>query len=163
MLLPEYVYVSDGNGADNVEAWEVPVKPECVVVADHIYSVFDLLDDWDSRGLFFVDGHKENLLYRRVEELGLPPRRHQDILIDEIIELDGPKTRGKYPKRLWRIAVYNDEGYVVELLTNNFSWAASTIAQQYKSRWMIGIFFRNLKQNLHIKIFVGTSRNAVEI
>lgn len=163
MLLPEYVYISDGKGADNAKAWEVPVKPGCVVVADRIYGVFDLLNDWDSRSVFFVVRHKGNLRYHRVEERELPSVRHQDILIDEIIELDGAMTKGKYPKRLRRIAVYNEDGYVVELLTNNFSWAASTTAQLYKSRWMIEIFFRNLKQNLHIKSFVGTSRNAVEI
>ena len=74
-----------------------------------------------------------------------------------------PKFFSHLGPHLRRIAVYNEDGYVVELLTNNFSWAASTIAQLYKSRWMIEIFFRNLKQNLHIKSFVGTSRNAVEI
>ena len=71
--------------------------------------------------------------------------------------------RQKYTKPLRRIAVWNDEhGYVVQLLTNNFKLSASTIAQLYKARWMIEIFFRNIKQLLKIKSFIGTSRNAVE-
>ena len=85
------------------------------------------------------------------------------MLNDEIIELTGEQTKKKYTKPLRRIAVWNDEhGYVVQLLTNNFKLAASTIAQLYKARWMIEIFFRNIKQLLKIKNFIGTSRNAVE-
>ena len=72
-------------------------------------------------------------------------------------------ARAKYPQRLRRIAVWNEEhDFVVELLTNNFTLAAYTIAALYKARWKIEIFFRNLKQLLHIKSFIGTSRNAVE-
>ncbi len=89
--------------------------------------------------------------------------RAQNVLIDEIIELTGEQTKKKYTRPLRRIAVWNDEhGYVVQLLTNNFKRAASTIAQLYKARWMIEIFFRNIKQLLKIKSFIGTSRNAVE-
>lgn len=164
MLLPEYVYISDGKGADNSMAYNIPVKRGCVVVADRIYSDFGLLGNWDSNGVFFVVRHKGNLLFHTVEERELPPVKHQDILIDEIIELDGKGPKGKYPKRIRRVAVYNEEQNItVELLTNNFSWAASTISELYRERWKIEIFFRDLKQNLHIKSFVGTSRNAVEI
>ena len=60
--------------------------------------------------------------------------------------------------------MWNEEhGYVVELLTNNFSLAASTIAALYMARWMIELFFRSLKQLLRIKSFIGTTRNAVQI
>ena len=85
------------------------------------------------------------------------------MLIDEAVEQELPETRAKYPKRLRRIAVWNDEHrYVVKLLTNNFSLAASTIAALYMARWEIKIFFRNIKQLLRIKSFIGTSRNAVK-
>ena len=85
------------------------------------------------------------------------------MLIDGTVELELPVTRAKYPKRLRRIAVWNEEHqYVVEILTNNFSLAASTVAALYKARWEIEIFFRNLKQLLRIKSFIGTSRNTVE-
>jgi len=107
---------------------------------------------------------KMPIRYRRVKERPLPDKTAQDVLIDEEIELELPVAREKYGGRLRRIAVWNDEhGYTVELLTNNFTLAASTIAALYKARWMIEIFFRNLKQLLRIKSFIGTSRNAVEI
>lgn len=84
-------------------------------------------------------------------------------LIDEVIEFELPAARAKYPQRLRRIAVWNEEhDFVVELLINNFTLAAYTIAALYKAWWKIEIFFRNLKQLLHIKSFIGTSRNAVE-
>ena len=108
--------------------------------------------------------HRDNLLYRTVEERDLPPIGHQEVLKDEIIELTGTETAMKYGKRLRRVAVFNEESNsVVQLLTNDFKLAASTIAALYKARWNIEIFFRNLKQNFHIKSFVGTTRNAVEI
>ncbi len=134
------------------------------MVSDRYYCDFELLNHWDSNGVFFVVRHKSNLSFRKVMENNLPPVRHQNVLIDEIVELTGTQTSGKYPKQLRRVVVYNEEkGFTVELPTNNFTWAASTIGELYKSRWQIEIFFRHVKQLLHIKSFVGTSQNAVEI
>lgn len=162
-LLPEFVNITDGKCSDNRGALDIPVSPHSVVVADRGYCDFSLLDYWDSRNVFFVVRHRDNLLYSQIEERLLPETRAQNVLIDEIIELTGEQTKKKYTKPLRRIAVWNDEhGYVVQLLTNNFKLAASTIAQLYKARWMIEIFFRNIKQLLKIKNFIGTSRNAVE-
>ena len=113
--------------------------------------------------MFFVVRHKDNLLYTQIKELPLPEKRAQDVLIDRIIELTGTQSKGKYTKPLRRTAVWNDgHGYVAQLLTNDFKLAASTIAELHKARWMIDIFFRNIKQMLKIKSFIGTSRNAVE-
>jgi IS4 transposase len=124
------------------------------------YNDFHLLNIWDSNGVFFVVRHKENLQYTTVKELELPDNRHQNILKDEIIELEN----SKYPKLLRRIAAWNDEKqFVVEIITNNLTWTANSISELYKSRWQIEIFFRELKQLLHIKSFIGTSENAVMI
>lgn len=162
-LLPEFVNITDGKCGDNRGALDIPVSPHSVVVADRGYCDFSLLDYWDSRNVFFVVRHRDNLLYSQIEERLLPETRAQNVLIDEIIELTGEQTKKKYTKPLRRIAIWNDEhGYVVQLLTNNFKLSASTIAQLYKARWMIEIFFRNIKQLLKIKSFIGTSRNAVE-
>lgn len=164
MLLPHYVLITDGKKGDNTAAKQIPVERGTVVVSDRYYCDFELLNHWDSNGVFFVVRHKSNLSFRKVRENDLPPVRHQNVLIDEIVELTSPQTIGKYPKQLRRVVVYNEEkGFTVELLTNNFNWAASTIGELYKSRWLVEIFFRHVKQLLHIKSFVGTSQNAVEI
>ena len=142
----------------------MPMKRGAIAVSDRYYCDFSLLNDWDSNGVFFVVRHRTNLRFHTVEERDLPEKRHQNILKDEIVELDVAATYNKYPRQIRRVVAYDDEhGTTVELLTNNFTLAASTIAALYKARWNIEIFFRNLKQLFHIKSFVGTTRNAVEI
>ena len=139
-LLPEFVNITEGKCGDNRGALDIPVPPHSVVVADRGYCDFSLLDYWDSRNVFFVVRHRDNLLYSQIEERLLPETRAQNVPIDEIIELTGEQTKKKYTRPLRHIAVWNDEhGYVVQLLTNNFKLTASTIAQLYKARWMIEI------------------------
>ena len=163
-LLPEYVLISDGKLADNVAASLMQLKRNTLVVMDRAYGDFRLLYNWDSRGVFFIVRHKENLCFRSLKERELPPYKHQNILKDEEILLEKEGTFKRYPKRLRRVVSYDEKTHkAVELLTNNFDLAASTIAALYKARWQIEIFFRHLKQLLHIKTFVGTSANAVEI
>lgn len=148
---------------DNKAAFDIPISPYSIVAADRGYCDYALLNHWDSNKVFFVVRHKENIQYTKIKELPLPEHGAQNVLIDEVIMFKLPTAQEKYPKRLRRIAVWNEEhDYVVELLTNNFKLAASTISEIYKSRWMIEIFFRHIKQLLRIKSFVGTSRNAVE-
>lgn len=162
-LLPEFVTISTGKCTDDKASFDIPIAPHSVVVADRGYCNFKLLNDWDSKHVLFVVRHKDNLLYESIRELDLPQHAAQNVLIDEIIELKGAKTSLKYPKRLRRIAIWNEEHeFTLQLLTNNMQLAASTVAELYKSRWQIEIFFRNLKQLLRIKSFIGTSRNAVE-
>ena len=81
---------------------------------------------------------------------------------DERISLRGPQTKSKYSKELRVIRYYDEERQkTLTFLTNNFRFAATTIAQIYKSRWQIELFFKWIKQNLKIKSFLGTSKNAV--
>jgi len=157
------VNITDGKTTGNKAAFEIELHPHSIVVADRGYCDYSLLNNWDSGNVSFVVRHKDNIRYKSIEELPLPETHAQNVLVDEIIEFELPVAKSKYPKRLRRIAVWNDEhGFVVELPTNNFTLAASSIAALYKARWNIEIFFRNLKQLLRIKSFIGTSRNAVE-
>ncbi len=108
--------------------------------------------------------HKENIRYITVKENELPDNRHEHILKDEIIELTGNQSKKKYPKRLRRVAIWDDiNQQVIEVITNQMTWTANTISELYKSRWQIEIFFREIKQLLNIKSFIGTSENAVMI
>jgi len=161
--LPAYVNITDGKTADNKGAYDILLIEGSVIVADRFYNDFYLLNLWDSNKVFFVIRHKENLKFTVVKENELPENRYQHILKDEIIELTG-KTKEKYPKKLRRIAVWDDKNQqVIELITNHLKWSCNTIGELYKSRWEIEIFFRDIKQLLHIKSFIGTSRNAVMI
>ena len=114
--------------------------------------------------MYFVVRHKENIQYKKIKENELPDDRYGQILIDEIIELTGVQSRKKYLGKLRRVAIWDDENQqVIEVITNQMSWTANTISELYKSRWQIEIFFREIKQLLHIRSFIGTSQNAVMI
>ena len=162
--LPAYVNITKGSVGDNKGAYEIPLQRGAVIVADRYYNDFPMLNVWDSKGVYFVIRHKNNLAYHQIKERELPENTAQHVLKDEVIELTNPTSKQKYPKQLRRIAVWDDENeQTIELITNNFKWAAQTIAALYKARWEIEVFFRDIKQLLHIKTFIGTSKNAVMI
>jgi hypothetical protein len=162
--LPAYVNITDGKTADNKGAYDIPLLKGSVIVADRFYNDFSLLNIWDSSGVYFVVRHKDNIKFRTVKELELPEERHQHVLKDEIIELTGIKTKEKYPKKLRRVALWDKKNQqTIEVITNQMSWTANTITELYKARWEVEIFFRDIKQQLHIKSFIGTSHNAVMI
>jgi hypothetical protein len=162
--LPSYVHISDGKVGDNKGAADIPLTKNSVIVADRYYFDSSLLNKWDSNDVYFVIRLKENIKYRSLKELDLPDNRHEHILKDELIELIGTKTKEKYPKRLRRVAIYDEKNnQTIELITNQLSWTANTISELYKSRWQIEIFFKEIKQHLKIKSFIGTSENAVMI
>jgi hypothetical protein len=162
--LPAYINITDGKTADNKGAYDIPLLKGSVIVADRFYNDFSLLNVWDSKGVYFVIRHKENIQYIVIKENKLPDNRHQHILKDEIIELKNKSSKEKYPKRLRRVVIWDDVNeQVIELISNQLTWTANTIGELYKSRWQVEIFFRDIKQLLHIKSFIGTSQNAVMI
>jgi hypothetical protein len=85
--LPAYVNITDGKTADNKGAKDIPLLKGSVIVADRFYNDFPLLNVWDSKGVFFVIRHKENLQFETLKENDLPDNRLQHILKDEIISL----------------------------------------------------------------------------
>lgn len=162
--LPAYVNITDGKTADNKGAKDIPMHKGSVVVADRFYNDFRLLNIWDSNGVYFVVRHKENLQYTTIKENDLSENRHQNILKDELIKLKNANSNEKYPNKLRRVAVWDEKNQTtIEIITNQMSWTANTISELYKARWEIEIFFREIKQLLHIKTFIGTTENAVMI
>ena len=162
--LPAYVNVTDGKTADNKGAYDIPLLAKSVIVADRFYNDLNLLNVWDSKEVFFVVRHKDNLAFKTIIEKEIPESKQEHILKDELIELTGAVSKKKYPKKLRRVAIWDEENkQTIELITNQLSWTANTISELYKSRWQVEIFFREVKQLLNIKSFIGTSENAVLI
>ena len=86
----------------------------------------------------------------------------KDIYSDQIIKVRGFYSKRKFPNRLRRIRSRDPvTEKIIVILTNNFTWSAKTIAQIYKERWQIELFFKCIKQQLKVKSFIGTSRNAL--
>ena len=162
--LPLYVNISDGKTADNKGAYDIPIQKGAVIVADRYYNDFSMLNVWDSKEAYFVVRHKNNLKYDEIKQRDVPLVRQKQIIVDEEIKLSNSLSNKKYPNNLRRLSIWDEvnEQYI-ELITNNFTWSADTISKLYKARWTIEIFFRDIKQLLHIKTFIGTSENAVKI
>lgn len=162
--MPAYLNITEGKKADNKAAKDIPLSPGSVIVADRGYSDYALLQFWDSNGIKFVVRHMENLKFKVIRTLPIDLEKHPNLRKNEIIQLTGTYTAEKYVKYLRRVAVWSQEHQMeIELVSNQMTWKAETIGELYKSRWEIEIFFRDIKNCLYIKSFIGTSQNAVMI
>jgi hypothetical protein len=160
--LPSYAYISNGKKHDVTIAKKVPLSPGSIITMDKGYNDYRLFSSWTESGIYFVTRMKDNAVYDVVEERSVP--LHKNILSDELIVFTGTGAKEKCRHVLRRVAVWDEENErQIVLLTNHFSFAASTISAIYKDRWEIEIFFKALKQNLKVKTFVGTSENALYI
>jgi hypothetical protein len=163
-LLPSYLFMTKGLQSDVRHAQYMIMPPHSVIIADRAYEDFKMLFSWDKRDIDFVLRLKKSINHNTIINRELPDDDEQNILVDEEIELTEENTRNRYPKKLRRIAVFDEaNNQTIELITNNFSWTASTIAELYKQRWQIEIFFKELKSHLKIKSFIGTNENAMFI
>lgn len=159
--LPVFIEMTDGLKHDALIAKKFTLPAESVVVGDRGYLDFPLMNQWDEQNVFFVIRCKENVKFIQ-EQISNP--KYDNIQADIIGELELDPTYKKYPKKLRMVVVYDKPTkQYIELLTNNFNWTASTVAQLYKNRWDIETFFKSLKTHLKIKSFVGTTANAVLI
>ncbi len=127
---------------------------------DKAYNDYGLYKSLTDKDISFVTRLKTNAKYRVVERRGV--LFSKGLTSDQTIEFTGQLTAKKCPIPLRRIGYRDPEtGKHYVFLTNNFSLAAKTIADIYKSRWEVELFFKWIKQNLKIKKFFGTSKNAV--
>lgn len=162
-MIPEMVNltpakVSDRRGADN---FRYPAGT--IVVDDRGYFDFSLFATRIEDGNHFVTRMKSNTVYQSISENELPEDRDEHILKDELIYLTGQAAQDAGIDRevFRRVAIYKeDENKVIVVITNNLDWTAVVVAELYKRRWQIEIFFKLIKQNLQIKTFLGTSENA---
>ncbi|MBI5745713.1 MAG: IS4 family transposase [Nitrospirae bacterium] len=159
--MPCFLTVTDGKRNDVRAAKETshPLSPDSIVSVDKAYIDYKWLYSLAEQGVWFVTRAKSNIDYAVT---GQHQVTGKGVLSDERISLSGIKTKTLYPKDLRLIRYYDEERQkILTFLTNNFKLATRTIAQIYKSRWQIELFFKWIKQNLKIKSFLGTSKNAV--
>jgi hypothetical protein len=132
-----------------------------IALFDKAYIKFDFLYDLTQRGVFWVGRAKDNMVYRTVGQHSAPKG---NIWRDEVIELTGPSARKDYPKRMRLVEAeveVNGKIVVLVFITNNFEWTARSIADLYKARWGIEVFFKEIKGNLKLADFLGYNENAV--
>ena len=159
--IPEVVAISDGTWHD-VKALDLLLPlAGAYYVLDRGYLDFARLYRFHQAAAFFVTRAKTNLQFAR--RYSHPVDKTTGIRCDQTIVLTGPRTATLYPLPLRRIR-YTDPGTGKRLvfLTNDVTLPALTIAQLYKSRWQVELFFKWIKQHLRIKAFYGTSANAVK-
>lgn len=159
--VPCFVHVTGGQVADMTALDLLPIEAGAFYVMDRGYTDFARLYRFTQGLAFFIVPAKRNLhcvrrTFRSVD-------RSTGLRSDNTIRLRGPKTATRYPQPLRRISYYAadlDRRFV--FLSNNFSLPALTIAQLYRCRWQVELFFKWIKQYLRIKAFYGTSINAVK-
>ena len=163
--LPEYVCITAAKRHEIAFARALALPPGSVVAMDRAYLDFRLFTAWNERGVFFVTPHKADVRYQVRERRAVPAGGK--IISDELVALGAKKTKGRYKPLIRRISVLteDDQGRerVLVLLTNQLALSAATIAEIYKERWQIELFFKALKQNLTLRSFVGTTENALRI
>jgi putative transposase len=157
--IPAFASITDAKTSDLAYARTLILPTGSIVAADRAYVDFSWLYSLDKRKIYLVTRLKKNIKYKVIERR--PVLKSKGITSDQTIELTGPKS-GDCPISLRRVGYKDpDTGKHYFFLTNNFHLAAKTIADIYKDRWQIELFFKCLRQNLKIKTFPRTSKNTV--
>ena len=165
LMIPEVVNISEAKVHDRYGLEQLIFPKNTIIVEDRAYFDFALMLNRIKAENVFVTRIKSNTRYETIEELDLPDNIDQNILKDEIIRLNSNKAieTGISEHKLRLVHVYKkDENKVIVIITNQLDWEYNTIAELYKKRWDIELFFKAIKQNLQIKTFWGTSENAVK-
>jgi len=158
--LPEFISITDGKTADITAGRCIDFPKNSIVVCDRAYNDFSWFNTLRLKEINFVTRLKSNAKYKVIKSQNVNSKH--SIISDEIITFTGIATAKKCPHKL-RLITYIDPETKREFrfLTNHLKLSANTIAKIYKSRWQIELFFKWIKQNLKIKKFIGTSKNAV--
>jgi hypothetical protein len=159
--IPEYIYLSDGRLHDvNLLDQLIPL-PGAYYIMDRGYLDFNRLYRINNFKAFFVVRSKTNIQFKR--RYSHPVDRATNLICDQTVVLTGMFTPGYYPEPLRRVKFFDDEmATSIAVFTNDFNLPARTIAELYRARWKIELFFKWIKQHLRIKAFYGTGSNAVK-
>src|SRR5438128_497740 len=161
-LLPSFVIVDTAAEHDNKRARELcaGVKSGEIVLFDKGYVDFGHLQDLDRRGVFWVTRAKGNMAYEVVKKM--PKSGDDKILKDEVIVLSDPqKAAPELMRRIVAVVTIDSEEREMVFLTNNLEWSPRSVADLYRCRWQIEVFFKQIKQTLQLADFLGYNANAV--
>jgi len=159
--IPSFIWITDGKVHDVNILDELLPEAGAFYVMDRGYVDFSRLYTLSMSMAYFVVRAKSNFQFRRLYSGRVD--KSSGLMVDQTVVLTGIKTKEAYPDKLRRIKYRDKEaGKTLIFLTNNFAIDAMTVAQFYKRRWQIELFFKWIKQHLRIKKFYGTSENAVK-
>jgi len=159
-LIPAFVAVTDGKTGDQTQAKWMNFPAGSVVVFDKGYADYTWHNQLTSKGIFWVTRIRGNAKYRVLERRAV--NKSQAITSDQIIEYTSDRSRKNDLRSVRQVGFYDAQSqkhYV--FITNHLNWSAKTIADIYKQRWQVELFFKWIKQNLKIKAFIGNTDNAV--
>ena len=164
-FLPECVIIDTAKFHDDTKARALCAGLQAgeIAVFDKAYVDFDHLASMDNKGVFWVCRAKNNMNCRVVAPLDTTDNPR--ILRDEVIELVTVAARRAYPKTLRRVVALvevDGEDCELEFLTNHMQWSAWTVAELYRCRWDIEVFFKEIKQTIQLADFLGHNANAVQ-
>ena len=161
--VPAFVIVTDASVHDSQVMGDIPYEADAIYIFDRAYMDTGQLYAIALLKAFFVVREKHKMKFDIIED------KHYNnpatgIMADQIVRFSGSKTKNKYPEPIRRVIYYDSIGNrTFVFYTNNTDLSAEDIAELYKNRWSVELFFKWLKQHLHVKEFYGTSENAVNI
>lgn len=157
--IPTFIHISDGTWHDSNAMDYIQFEPNAIYAMDKAYVDLVALSQMDSIGAYFVTRAKARIQYRIIESV---KSDDEGVLADQLVLLPGPKSSQLYPKSL-RVVQYYDAETDEELtfISNNVDISALDIANIYRNRWQIEVFFKWIKQNMTVKRMWGYSENAV--
>ena len=159
--IPSFIHISDGKLHDVNVLDQILPEPGAVYVMDRAYLDFERLYQLNNCLASFVIKAKSNLRFRR--QYSRPVDKSTGVKYDQIGVLSGFYSSEKYPSQLRLIKYYDVETqYTLNFLTNDFDLPALTIAELYRSRWQVELFFKWIKQYLRVKSFFGTPEKCSE-
>lgn len=159
--IPTFFHITSGKVHDIKFLDWLKIEPGAYYIMDRGYIDFERLFKIHQSGAFFIIRAKKNLRFNRLSSKSVD--KTSGLRCDQVIELANPQMKKKYPDRLRRVKYFDKEtNKHFVFLTNDFNLDAKVVADLYKYRWQIELFFKWIKQHLKIKVFWGYSENAVK-
>lgn len=159
--IPTFIAITDGKVHDVNILDELIPEPGAIYLMDRGYLDFERLYTMHQSSAFFITRTKTNTAFRRIYSNKID--KSTGVQCDQIIALTGFYTKKYYPDKLRRIKFIDANSEKrLNFITNQFTLSSPTIAELYKCRWQVELFFKWIKQHLRIKAFYGTSENAVK-